>query len=174
MRSLIRVVKFAFQDIWRNVGLSFMTVFILMLMLLSVNVLWSVDVITKEAVRLVKDQINVSLYFVPEAKDADIKEIQTYINSFPEVVNLQLQSREQVLNSFKERHKLSQEVLSALQELGANPFGPTLTVKTREPGDYKKIIQALSVPEYETLIEAKSFDQHEDAINRLQKYHQPD
>ena len=33
MRSLIRVVKFAFQDIWRNVGLSFMTVFILMLML---------------------------------------------------------------------------------------------------------------------------------------------
>ena len=168
MRSLIRVVKFAFQDIWRNVGLSFMTVFILMLMLLSVNVLWSVDVITKEAVRLVKDQINVSLYFVPEAKDADIKEIQTYINSFPEVVNLQLQSREQVLNSFKERHKLSQEVLSALQELGANPFGPTLTVKSREPGDYKKIIQALSVPEYETLIEAKSFDQHEDAINRLQ------
>ena len=99
--------------------------------------LWSVDVITKEAVRLVKDQINVSLYFVPEAKDADIKEIQTYINSFPEVVNLQLRSREQVLNSFKERHKLSQEVLSALEELGANPFGPTLPLRPANPGIIK-------------------------------------
>lgn len=166
--SFLRVIKFALQDIWRNAGLSFMTVFILVLMLLSVNVLWSVDVVTKEAVSSVKNQINVSLYFVPEAKDADIGEIKNYLNSFPEVTNLRLQSREEVLASFKERHKLSQEVLSALQELGDNPFGPTLTIKTREPGDYKKIIQALNVPEYENLIEAKSFDQHEEAINRLQ------
>jgi cell division protein FtsX len=43
-----------------------------------------------------------------------------------------------------------------------------MVIKTKEPKDYKKIIDALNVPEYETIIEAKSFDNHEDAIERLQ------
>lgn len=151
----------------RNIGLSSMTVFILVLMLLSVNVLWSVDVMTKEAVSMVKDQINVSLYFATDAKDKDVTEIKGYLGAFPEVVNLQLQTREQVLESFKDRHRMSAEVLQALDELGGNPFGPTLIVKTREPGDYKKILAGLNVPEYENLIEAKSFDGQEGAIDRL-------
>ena len=57
MPSFFRVIRFAFQDIVRNLGLSAMTVFILLLMLLSINMLWSMDVMTKEAVRLVKEQI---------------------------------------------------------------------------------------------------------------------
>lgn len=168
MLSLLRVIKFAFQDLGRNLGMSFMTVFILVLMLLSVNVLWSVDFITKEAVRLVKDQISVSLYFAVDAKDKDINEIRNYLNAFPEVTAVNLQSRDEVLASFKNRHKLSKEVLDALDELGVNPFGPTMMVKTREPGDCKKIIQALNVPEYDYLIEAKSFDGHEEAIERIE------
>jgi len=168
MLSLWRIIKSAFQDMGRNAGMSLMTVFILVLMLLSVNVLLSVDNLTKEAVKLVKDQVNVSLYFATDAGDKDIAEINKFVNEFPEVVNVQLQSREMVLNTFKERHKMSQEVQQALDELGSNPFGPTMIIKTKEPGDYKKIFDALNVPEYEHLIESKSFDGNEDAINRIQ------
>ncbi|KKQ39673.1 MAG: Cell division protein [Candidatus Magasanikbacteria bacterium GW2011_GWA2_37_8] len=168
MVSLLRVIKFSFQDIGRNLGMSFMTVFILVLMLLSINTLWSVDVLTSEAVKLVKDQVNVSIYFNAVASDKDVTEIKTYLGSFPEVIDVNLQTREQVLASFQERHKLSPEVLQALQELGSNPFGPTVVVKTREPKDYKKIIEAISVPEYKDLIEAKSFDEHQDAIDNIQ------
>jgi cell division transport system permease protein len=87
---------------------------------------------------------------------------------FPEVTNIELQSKDEVLASFREQHKLQKEALDALAELGKNPFGPTMIVKTKEPKDYKKIIDALNVPEYENLIEAKSFDNHQDAIERLQ------
>ncbi|MBU1613078.1 permease-like cell division protein FtsX [Patescibacteria group bacterium] len=168
MTSFFRILKFALQDIWRNIGLSFMTIMILVLMLLSVNVLWSVDILTKEAVNLVKEQINVSLYLSGAITDKELTELKNYISSFPEVVNLDVRSRDDVLNNFEERHKMSQEVLDALNELGANPFGPTIIIKTKEPGDYKKIIDSLSVPEYDYLIEAKSFDQHEEAIDRIQ------
>jgi len=168
MTSFLRIIRFAFQDIFRNLGLSFMTVLILILMLLSVNTLWSVDVVTREAVRLVKDQINVSLYLVSTISDKQLTEMKSYLSSFPEVTNLELKSSEEVLKIFQERHKMSKEVLEALQELGGNPFGPTIIIKTKEPQDYKKIITSLDVPEYEHLIEAKSFDQHEDAIGRLQ------
>lgn len=168
MVSLLRVVRFAFQDMGRNIGMSFMTIFILVLMLLSVNTLWSVEVLTKAAVSEVKDQINVSIYFSPTATEKQVNDIKSYLGGFPEVTKVDLRLREEVLTQFKDRHRLSQEVLSALDELGGNPFGPTVVVKTREPGDYKKIINALNVPEFETLIEAKSFDEHADAIDKIQ------
>lgn len=168
MLAFFRIIKFSCQDIVRNVGMSAMTVVILILMLLSVNVLYSVDVLTKEAINLVKDQVNVSIYFNPKAQDKDVEQIKKYIDSFAEVTNLQLITRDEVLNSFKERHALSKDVLDALKELDGNPFGPTIVVKTKEPGDYKKVIQALSVPEYQNLIEAKSFDAHESAIEKIQ------
>ncbi len=168
MLSFFRIIKFAFQDIGRNFSLSFMTVFILVLMLLSVNTLWSLDVLTKAAVEAVKKQIDISIYFVPEATDKNVNEIKTYVGMFPEVTDIKLQTKEEVLASFREQHKLQKEALDALDELGKNPFGPTMIIKTKEPQDYKKIIDALNVPEYQNLIEAKSFDNHEDAIERLQ------
>ena len=168
MQSFLRIIKFAFQDLGRNFSLSFMTVFILVLMLLSVNTLWSLDVLTKAAVSAVKKQIDISIYFVPEATDKNVNEIKSYVGLFPEVTEVKLQFKEDVLASFREQHKLQPEALDALDELGKNPFGPTMIIKTKEPQDYKKIIDALNVPEYEKLIEAKSFDNHEDAILRLQ------
>ncbi len=168
MQSFLRVIKFAFQDLGRNFSLSFMTVFILVLMLLSVNTLWSLDVLTKAAVEAVKKQIDISIYFVPQATDKNVNEIKTYVGKFPEVTDIKLQSKEDVLASFREQHQTQKEALDALDELGANPFGPTMIIKTKEPEDYKKIIDALNVPEYTSLIEAKSFDNHEDAISRLQ------
>jgi len=168
MSSLFRIFKFAFQDLARNLGLSVMTVFILILMLLSVNTLWSLDILTKESVSLVKQQINVSFYLTAETTDKNVKEMTSYLATFPEVLDTQVLTKEQVLDSFKTRHQLSTEVLQALGELGGNPFGPTIIVKTREPEDYKKIIQALSVPEYDHLIEGKSFEGHEEALDRIQ------
>jgi cell division transport system permease protein len=168
MYALFRIIKFALQDLGRNISLSFMTIFILTLMLLSVNTLWSLDVLTRQAVEAVKKEIDVSLYFVPETTDKNISDIRAYINTFPEVTDLKMQSREEVLQSFQEKHKSQPEVIDALKELGDNPFGPTMIIKTKEPQDYKKIIAALNAPEYEKLIEAKSFDNHEEAITKLQ------
>lgn len=168
MPSFFRIIKFAFQDIARNLGLSAMTVFILLLMLLSINTLWSMDVMTKEAMRLVKDQINISFYLAPTIPDKSVSEIKSYLATFSEITQIDILTRDQVLQSFKTRHQFSAEVLSALSELGGNPFGPTLVVKTKEPGDYRKIIQAVSVPEYDPLIEGKSFEGHEEALDRIQ------
>ncbi len=168
MYPIFRILKFTFQDIARNFSLSFMTVFILILMLLSVNTLWAVDVLTGEAVRVVKNQIDVSLYFIPEATPKEVDNIKTYIQMFPEVTEVTIRSKEEVLNSFESNYKLNKEVLAALAELGGNPFGPTMVVKTKEPKDYKKVIEALDVPEYAHLIEARSFDDHEEALDRFQ------
>jgi len=167
MLSLLRIVKFALQDIGRNLSLSFMTVFILVLMLLSVNVLWSLDVLAKQAVSSVKNQVDISFYFATDAKTKDVDEIKKYVSSFPESIDVKVISKEDVLKSFKERNKDQKETMEALEELDSNPFGPTLIIKAKEPKDYTKIIAALDIPEYKDLIKTRSFDKHEDAIKNL-------
>jgi len=167
MFSLLRVVKFALQDIVRNFSLSFMTVLILILMLLSVNTLVIIRVLTNEASESVKKQIDVSIYFDHTADDKKITEVKEYISLFPEVLDSTFLTKEEVLVQFKEQHKDNTEIIASLDELGDNPLGATLIVRTREPSDYKKIIEALRVPEYENIIEAKTFGDTEKAIERI-------
>ena len=166
--KFFRVLKFAFQDILRNFSLSFMTVLILVLMLLSINTLIVIRVLTFEATSSIKDQIDVSVYFDYSVTDKNVNEVISYLQSFPEVTELVLLSREEVLADFKEQHKDSPDILLSLEELNQNPLGPTLIVKTKETIDYEKIITALGVPEYEGFIEAKTFADTEQAIQRIE------
>lgn len=168
MVSFWRVIKFAFQDMGRNIGLAFMTVFILVLMLLSVNLLLTVQVITTQAVALIKDQVTINIFLKSTAKDKDVDEITSYIKSFPEVVDSKILSPAEVLEQFKNRHKTSQDVLDALKELDDNPFGPTISLRTKEPEDYQKIVDKLAIPEYQDLIDSKSFEGNENAVQHLQ------
>ncbi len=168
MTSFFRVIKFAVQDIARNLGLSFTTILVLVLMLLSVNLLWSVKIITKAGIGLVKDQVNMSIYLTGTATPAQLESIKKYVQYFPEVQDITVLSQDQVLQSFQERHRLNPEILAALTELGTNPFGPTMVVKTREPEDYQKIIAALHVPEYDPIIETTSYQGQEEALMRMQ------
>ncbi len=166
--SLGRIIKFSFQDMVRNMSLSFMTVLILILMLLSINTLIIVRVLTDQSIQSVKDQIDVSIYFDPTATDENIAEVRAFVSSLPEVTDERYLTKEEVLEEFKKTYSGNTEIIESLDELGGNPLGSTLIVKTREPKDYQKIIKALSVPEYESIIEAKTFGDTETAIDRIQ------
>ena len=165
--SFARIVKFAIQDIARNISLSLMTVFILVLMLLSINTLVVIGVLTNQATSLVKNQIDVSVHFSHEASDEEADEVRSYVELFPEVREIEYISREQVLERFRTRHSGDEDYITSLEELGENPFGPTMVIKTREPKDYEKIITALQIPEYDHIIEEKSFGETEAAIAKV-------
>ncbi len=167
MLSFLRVIKFAFQDMARNFSLSFMTVLILMLMLLSVNAVVVVRVLTAQAVSSIKEQIDLSIFFDHDVTESQIEDVKSHVNSFPEVTSVTYLTREEVLDAFKRQHEGSSDILSSIDELGSNPLGPTLIIKARDPSDYQKIITSLNVPEYEDSIEAKTFTDTEKAISRI-------
>ena len=167
MLSFFRVLHFAFQDIIRNISLSFMTVIILVLMLLAINMLVVVRAVTEHVVVQVKEQIDVSVYFSHNVEEEQMEEIKKYISAFPEVVNTTFLDKEAVLAQFKETHKDNSNILNSLNELEENPLGATLIIQTREPSDYQKIITALSIPEYKDIIESKTFGDTQKAIERI-------
>ena len=167
MFSFLRIIKFALQDIWRNIGLSFMTIFILILMLLSINTLLFMKLVTEEATTSVRDQIDVSVYLSEEASGDEVDEVFTYIASLPEVTEAIFKSRDEVLQDFRELYKDSPDILVSLDELNENPLGATIIVKTNTPSDYASVIESLSIPEYETIIESKTFTDTRGAIEKI-------
>jgi len=167
MLALFRIIKFALQDIFRNFSLSFMTVLILVLMILSVNTLVILRVLTIEATKSIEDQIDISLYFQNNVSNEEIDELEEYMKSFPEVTSITFVSAEEALASFEEEHEGDDKILGSLVELDENPFGPNLILKTKEPEDYQKIIKKLQVPEYEDIIDTHTFQDTETAIAKI-------
>jgi len=137
-------------------------------MLLSINTLIIVQVLTDRSITSVKDQIDVSIYFDPAAPEEKIQEVRDFVAGLPEVTEERYLTREEVLEGFKQTYAANTEIIASLEELGTNPLGSTLIVKTREPRDYEKIMTALSVPEYDEIIETKTFGDTETAINRIE------
>lgn len=168
MYSFLRVIKFALQDIVRNASLSFMTVLMLTLMLLSINVLLILNVLTNQATSLVKDQVDVSVFFVPTATDEQVQEVKEYVELFNDIKTVEIISKEQVLAEFRANHEQSPDIIASLDELGENPFGATMVIQTQTPGVYQKIIDSLQVPEYTSIIESKTFGDTEVAITRIE------
>lgn len=168
MISFFRIFRFAFQDMVRNFSLSVMTVFILVLMLLSMNTIVVLRAMTAEATRIVKEQIDVSVFFSHTASTEQIQEIRSVVTNFPETIGVTFYTSEEVLEQFRAQYQDSPDVITSLDELEENPLGPTMVVKTREPQDYQKIIDALQVPEYESIIEAKTFGDTEVTIKRIE------
>ncbi|MBF8280660.1 MAG: hypothetical protein HW383_433 [Candidatus Magasanikbacteria bacterium] len=165
--SLGRVVSYALKNFWRNFGLSAITISILVVTMLSVNVLLLVNIVTTAGVKAVQEQIDVTIFFKVDASEKRLEEVQSFVKSFPEVKSIIFKTTDQVLAEFKERHKGEPELLSAVTELNQNPLGATLVFTTEGAAEYQKVFKALAIPEYDAIIENKTFTDHSKAIERI-------
>ncbi|HPV70967.1 MAG TPA: permease-like cell division protein FtsX [Candidatus Magasanikbacteria bacterium] len=162
-----RILKFAWQNFWRNLGLSLITILILVTTLISVDIVFLVRGITNTAVKLVEKRIDISLIFKPSAAEEKIQEIKKVLEQNPEVSSLTYKDKETVLNEFKTKHQGDEGVMSALAELDENPLGALLVVQAKNTNDYEAIIKSLDTTEFNDLIEEKTFDDHGPIIQKI-------
>lgn len=165
--STTRVIKFAFKDFWRNLGLSLMTISILMLTYLSLNLLVIVNYFTNAAIQVIENRVDVSVYFGPDVSDDRILGVRGNLTSLPEVKDVEFISRDQALDQFKKNHAAEPEILAALQEVGENPLGAVLVVKAKDASSYGPILEALDSPAIKSLVADKTVEDHRALIDRL-------
>lgn len=163
-----RVVKFAFQNFFRNAWLSIATVSVLVLTLVSVNMLLVLNVLGKVAITTVRSKIDVSVHFKPDIEDSRVQTVKIFLLSLPEVKDVQYISPGEALQRFNEDYKSDTGVIESLGEVGTNPFGATLVVQAHRLEDYPKIMGLLDDPIYAGLIEAKDYDDRQAMIARVE------
>jgi len=57
--------------------------------------------------------------------------------------------------------------LQSIEEIDKNPLGASLIIKAKSTNDYPAILQSLSEPQYNNIIESKDFDDHKIVIEKI-------
>jgi cell division transport system permease protein len=87
----------------------------------------------------IKEKVDVTIYFVPNAEEPSIKTVEQALVKLPEVKSVTYTSQDVALSEFKEKHANDYLTLQALDELNENPLGATLNIKAKDPSQYESI-----------------------------------
>jgi len=166
MLSLFRIIKFSFQDIARNVWLTIVTITILLLALFSINTLLTVRVISDSAVVAIREKINISLYLKADAPENEILALKANIAGSDKVKSVVYVSKQNALDSFREKYKNNQSVLAALKELGRNPLSPSLTIIPSDFNQSENLINELKMID-NPIIDSRDFSDNTTVLNKI-------
>jgi len=117
----------------------------------------------------IQNKIDIAAYFKEEAQEEDILTIKEEILSMsPNVKNIEYVSKEQALADFNEKHKDNPVLARALEEVGDNPFLPSLNITTNgDPLQYEQVANVLQTSDFSELIEKVDFSQKKDTIEKV-------
>ncbi|HNW56043.1 MAG TPA: permease-like cell division protein FtsX, partial [bacterium] len=119
--SLSRIIKFGFQDVWRNFWLSLATIIILILTLFSVNLLLSLRIVGQAAVDNLKNRVDISIYLRQGISEDKAMSLKARLANLENVQEVNYVSQAQALQAFQDRHKNNPEIMQALEQLDKNP-----------------------------------------------------
>ncbi|MFH0854770.1 MAG: permease-like cell division protein FtsX [bacterium] len=167
--SFYRVIKFAFQNFWRNIWLSFATIIILTLTFLTISFLLIFNVVAKQSIKVIEDKIDISVYFKQDIAEEDITQSQFKLLSLPWTKNIKYISREQAFENFKIKHFDNNKLIEILKELEENPLGASLIITAKDMEGYNSIIDILSGNEFNEKIQntETDFNNYKRAIERI-------
>lgn len=166
--NLSRIIKFSIQNFYRNFWLSLVTITIIVLTLLSLTSLIILNAAVNQAILTIKDKIDISLYFAPDAQTEQVNLIQENIKKYEIVKEVNLISADEALEKFKLRHQGDELIQEALAELESNPLGPTLTVKAKDVTLYPQILNQIKKDQIDQLVQEVDYDDHKIVIQKLE------
>ena len=169
-----RVVRTGFFSFWRNSFVSLSSILVMVVTLFVIGSVIFSGAILRSTLLQIKDKVDINVYFLTGAGEADIVAMKKNIERLPEVSSVVYVSREESLANFKKRHENDEFTLQALDELGENPLGATLNIKAKDPSQYESIAEFLKSKsslsgEGETIIDKVNYYQNKEAIDRLTK-----
>lgn len=170
--TIKRVFAGGAKNFVRSGAVSFATVLVMTVTLAIVGSLIFLSAILGNTLEALEDKVDVNVYFVTNAQERDIIAIQEKLETIPEVSMVTYSSREDRLAEFRSRHENDQLTLQALDELGDNPLGASLSVKAKDPSQYEGIVNFLQddpslSPDGGPIIDSINYFQNKTVIDRL-------
>lgn len=147
--------------------MSLITVSMLLLTLVTINILLILNVITDRAIELVEDRIEVSVYFYDYTEETVVSTAVAYLRGLSQVRDVEIVTADEAYDQFVARHANEAEIMASLDELGENPFGPSLIIKARAVEDFELIIGAMDNPQFRDFIREKDFSDYQNIVERI-------
>jgi cell division transport system permease protein len=171
LTKIKRVFRAGITNFWRNGFVSLSSLVVMFITLFMISSLIFMSAILKFSLNEIKDKVDINVYFVTKATEADILSFKKSIEGISEVASVLYTSKDQALINFKERHKDDALTLQALEELGENPLTASLSIKAKEPSQYESIAKFLGPSDGSgnPIVEKVNYYQNKAVIDKLTK-----
>ncbi len=168
MINLLRIFKFAIQGFFRNFWLSFVTITMMLLAVLSITILMAMDYVKETTIKNVEDQVDILVEIKPDVTREQVENFVLEMDDLAEVRDISIITPEENRELFiqNNRDKKVREVLDVYEE-DENPFSYSLAVKAYRLSQYSNIISFVNQEKYDNLVEDSDIDTHEEIISRI-------
>lgn len=167
-----RIIRSGFIGFWRNAFVSLSAIFVIMVTLTVVGGTMIMGQLLDVSLAQITEKVDINVYMRTDASEESVTGLKQSLESLPDVREVAYTSREDALTQFRERHKNDELTIQALEELGDNPLGATLSIRAKETSQYESIANFLeeyraSEPAEAPVIDRINFNQNREAINKL-------
>ncbi|MFC1617831.1 cell division protein FtsX [Patescibacteria group bacterium] len=167
MRNFARVAKFGIKNYWRNIWLSVATTVIMVMTLFIISVIVILNLLSNAAIAEVKDKVDLTVYFKPNAAEERVLEVRTQIMNQEAVESTEFISQEEALKDFKEQHEGDEVILQSLEVLEENPLEPALIINATETEEYESIATYIEGDKYSDVVNKVNFEDNKQVIDKL-------
>ncbi|HRS47786.1 MAG TPA: permease-like cell division protein FtsX [Candidatus Paceibacterota bacterium] len=165
--SLKRIFKSGVLNFKRNLWLSIATIAITSIALFIFLSLMLFNFFTGEIIKIIENQIDLSIFFKNEVIEEDIIKTRDIISQLPQVAQVNYISKEQALEEFQSRHSEDEVINRALEELGDNPLQASLEIKAKDSSQYQEIVNFIETSDISNNISKVNFTENKLIIDRL-------
>jgi len=167
-----RVLTSGWKGFIRGGAVSAATVLIMTVTLAIIGSLIFLSALLSYTLASVTEKVDVSVYFVTSASEADIFAVKDQLEKLPQVANVSYTSADDALTAFRARHASDQLTLQALNELGGNPLDASLEVRAKDPSQYESIVSFLEASPAlssggTSIVDRINYAQNKEVIDRL-------
>jgi cell division transport system permease protein len=139
-----RIIMAGLRGFYRNRTVSLSSIFILTITLSIVTSFYLSRAIFDYTLDQIREKVDVRVYFTVDATADQVSDIQAKLRGLTQVKSVEYTSKEVALEQFKKKHEGDQLTLQALDELGSNPFGASLSIVAKDTSQYEAIAKQLS------------------------------
>ena len=165
--TLKRIFKSGVLNFKRNLWLSIATIAITSIALFIFLSLMLFNFFTGEVIKIIENQIDLSIYFKNEVAEEDIIKTRDIVSQLPQVAQVNYITKEQALEEFQSRHSEDEVINRALEELGDNPLQASLEIKAKDSSQYQEIVNFIENSDISNNISKVNFTENKLIIERL-------
>jgi cell division transport system permease protein len=167
-----RTILAGLRGFYRNRTVSLSSIFILTITLSIITSFYLFRAVFDYTLEQVKSKVDVRVYLTVDATESQVADVKAKILGLSDVKTVDYTSREQALLDFKKKHEGDQLTLQALEELGSNPFGASLSITAKDTSRYEAIATQLSegsglLGDDRGIIDKVNYYQIKDSIDKL-------
>ena len=170
LTSLKRIIRTGSVGFARSAYVSFSAIYVMTITLIVIGGSLIFNALLDHTLTTLKSKVDVNIYFTVDAPEESILAFRRQIEALSDVKEVSYLSRDEALLQFRDRHESDELTIRALEELGDNPLGASLSITANDPTQYEGIVQFVtetSAQAEPVIIDRINFNQNKSAIDRL-------